>query len=401
MRDKQAAPETGRGEKKPNLFFRFLAFLVTLALVLGAVTLVVYRDQINLDAIKRWFSYRTMEKNDSGQAGSFSYEGASKDIFVSMGENLLVCSSAGIRLYSGSGVEYVSRQTALERPVAQSAGNWSVAYDAGGRSLFLFRGKEEAFSLTLDAGKTLLSARVNSAGWLAVTTQAAGYKGSVMVYDPEHAPVLQLNRSSSFIMDALVTEDGKYLAAATAGQNGAVFASSLDFYRLDRTQDDSAPDASSSLDGNIPLDLREKNQVMWALGESGVFAVSLSDSHVGEALGSYPYGGQYLKEFSLEGDGFAALLLGKYRAGSQAQLITVDPAGTQKGSLALNEQVLSLSAAGRYLAVLTADRLDIYTSDFQLYNTLSGTQGARKVLMRSDGTAMLIAGETARLYIPG
>ena len=66
----------------------------------------------------------------------------------------------------------------------------------------------------------------------------------------------------------------------------------------------------------------------------------------------------------------------------------------------MEEQVLSLSAAGRYIAVLTADRLDIYTQDLTLYNTLEGTQSARAVLMRSDGSAMLIDSETARLYVP-
>lgn len=57
-------------------------------------------------------------------------------------------------------------------------------------------------------------------------------------------------------------------------------------------------------------------------------------------------------------------------AGSQATLQVIDDTGTVKGSLDLNQQVLSLSAAGRYLAVLTGDRLDIYTSDLSLYSSL-------------------------------
>ena len=78
----------------------------------------------------------------------------------------------------------------------------------------------------------------------------------------------------------------------------------------------------------------------------------------------------------------------------------VDKEGVLTGSLVLNEQVLSIDAAGRYFAVLTADRLDIYTQDMTLYSSLEGTQNARKVLLREDGTAMLIASETARLYVP-
>ena len=81
-------------------------------------------------------------------------------------------------------------------------------------------------------------------------------------------------------------------------------------------------------------------------------------------------------------------------------LTIVDGAGAVQASLSIDEQVLSLSAAGRYVAVLTADRLDLYDQQLGLYATLDGTQGARRVLMRSDGTAMLIGSGEARLYVP-
>ena len=52
------------------------------------------------------------------------------------------------------------------------------------------------------------------------------------------------------------------------------------------------------------------------------------------------------------------------------------------------------------MAVLTAGRLDLYTRDLELYASLDTTGGARDVVLRSDGTAWLITGETARLFIP-
>ena len=97
---------------------------------------------------------------------------------------------------------------------------------------------------------------------------------------------------------------------------------------------------------------------------------------------------------------FAAALLGKYRAGRQATLPVVDDTGAVTGALALDQQVLSLSAAGRYVAVLTGDRLDIYTSDLSPYATLDGTQGARKVLLMEDGSAILISEDSASFYVP-
>jgi hypothetical protein len=119
----------------------------------------------------------------------------------------------------------------------------------------------------------------------------------------------------------------------------------------------------------------------------------------GAQVSSWSCQDKYLKSYALSGS-FAAMLVGKYRSGSQAELVTVDAQGTPSTGRAINEQVLSLSAAGKYVAVLTADRLDIYNQKLDLYDTLEGTDGARRVLMRSDGTALLIGSGTARLYVP-
>lgn len=391
-----ASPAGKAPPKKPNIFLRLLAFLVTLSLVLGAVALVAYRDKLNFDSLKRWFTYRTLEKNDSGQAATFSHKGGPRDAFAAVGNDLLMAATSGIWLYSGSGTVFVEEQTVLEHPVVCSAGAYSLAYDAGGRQFFVFKDREQVFSHTLDEGRTLLSVRINASGYLSVTTQATGYKGSVLVYGPDFSPLLQLNLSSSFIMDAAVTNDSKSLAVVTIGESASGFESRLLFYRLDRTEQETGPDAACSLGNSLVLDLRESSSGFWALCENAVYLVGLD----GELAGSFDYGGRYLKEFSMEGDGFVVALLGKYRAGTLSDLTVVDLEEHPVAFLSINEQIVSLSAAGRYIAVLTADRLDIYTSDLTLYDTLEGAQGARKVLMRPDGTALLIGEGTARLYIP-
>lgn len=407
MKDKQArpdiyevekpAPKEKAPKKKPNIFFRLLAFLLTLALMLGAVALVVYRDRVSFDNLRRWFAYRTLAKSDSGQAESFTYDGSVKDSFVAVGNNLLVCSDSGLKLYSGSGTQYTDDQVVLESPVTHAAGSYALVYDAGGRSLFAYRDKERVFSLDNTPGD-ILSARLNSSGALAITTRADGYKGAVTVYDSSFQPKLSLNLSSSFVTDALVSKDGKTLAAVTMGQGATSFESVLALYPFDQLKSggEPVPGATCSLGSSVVLDLCESKDGYWALGDTVLTLVG----HDGAPMGTYDYSDRYIKEFSLGGDDFAALLLGKYRAGTVSDLVTVDATGAELGSLSVSEQVLSLSASGRYLSILTADRLDIYTADLTLYASLEGTQGARKVLQRSDGTAMLIGSNTARLYIP-
>ena len=58
------------------------------------------------------------------------------------------------------------------------------------------------------------------------------------------------------------------------------------------------------------------------------------------------------------------------------------------------------SAAGKYIAVLYSDSLVLYTPQLQEYARLDATEYARSVIMREDGTAVLIGSSSAWLYIP-
>lgn len=146
----------------------------------------------------------------------------------------------------------------------------------------------------------------------------------------------------------------------------------------------------------VILELTWDSNGIWAVGESDIYHLDAAAA----LTGSYSYTGRYLKGFSLDGNGTAALLLGKYRAGSAAELVVIDGEGQTIAALAMDEQVLSISAAGRYISVLTADRLDIYNQELENYHTLEGTQSARKALQRADGSVMLVGNKTARVYLP-
>lgn len=387
-------------KKQPNLLLRLLAFLTTLALVLGAVALVAHRDTLNFDALKRWYAYRNLSQSESGQAGTFSFDGSPSDPCANLEGDLLTCSTgAGIRLYTQGGTLLLNRAVTLAHPAVEADGSYGLVYDVGGRELYLYTGRAEAYSLSLPLGQTLLSAHVNQHGWLAVVRQESGHKGAVTIYDGEHQAIMGVRLSNRFVLDAAVSPDSRWAAVLTAGLEDNVVRCWVDLYRLDRTDrtaDDNAPDGSCPLDSYAAFSLCWNGDGIWALGES-VLCLAASD---GSLTGSYPYNGAHLKAFSLEGEGFAALLLGKYRAGSDAQLLLVTPQGEVQAQLELYEQILSLSSAGRYTAVLTADRLDIYDQNLELYASLSGTQGARQVIQRSDGSALLLSVGQARLYVP-
>lgn len=382
-------------EKKKNPFLRFLAFLLTAALLLGSMVLIVNWRKLNFDSIRRYFTYRNLAKNESGQVESFRYIGGAGSSFTQLGDDLLVSSESGVRLYSPGGTAYVDQPCVLDHPFVDTGGTAAVVYDGGGSDLFVYRNREQVFSYTAEKGHSILYASLNAQEQLVLVTQASGLKGEVTVYDSSYTPLYGLKISSRFVTGAELSPDGKTLALATSGQTGGIYDSQISFYGFPRSAEETEPDAVCSLGNNTILRLHWDNGPLRVLGENALAFVS-SD---GTLAGSYSYGRRVLKGFSLEGDA-CALLLGKYRAGSSADLVMVDAEGKELAALDMEEQVLSMSSAGRYLSVLTADGLTVYTGELEVYHFTEALQNARRVLQRGDGSVTLISPETARLYLP-
>lgn len=383
-------------EVKKNPLLRVLAFLLTVALVLGSVFLVANWQKLNFDYIRRYFTYRNLKHDENGQVESFSYAGGLGSSFVRVGGDLLVCSLGGVRLYSESGTAYAEQVCTLNHPILSSGGDVGLVYDAGGTDLYVYKDHDLAFSLTVKEGASILSASLSAQGILTTVTQQSGVKGAVTVYDGDFQPSWGVNLSSRFVTDAILSPDGSTLAIFTAGQTGGIYDSQVAFYSQHHDSDDPTPDAVCSLGNNTVLKVAWPSGPLRALGESALCYVNQD----GTLAGSYPYSFRYLKGFSLDGDGFCALLLGKYRAGTEADLVTVGSDGEELASLPLDQQVLSLSSAGRYLSLLTADALSIYTGELELYHASEDLPGTRKILQRPDGSVTLLASESARLYLP-
>ena len=379
-------------KKRPNLFVRIVLFLVTFALVAGAVVLVVYRDKLNIDALKRYFTYHSLTADEDGQAELITHPGGSKVHFAALGDGYLMCSDTGIRLYTSSGKELYERLISMDSPTLTKGNELAAVYDVGGSGVYVYNSKEEVMAIELENAHSVLSAQMNAVGYLAVTAESSGYKGSVTIYGPDQKKRMELNYSSAFVMDAVVSESNDRVAVVTLGQSNGTFESHLLIYSMEQEE----PLVSVSLGNRVVLGLKFDAEHVWALSENALVVTAASDG----SQQTYDYSNRYLKDFSLDGDGYATLLLGRYRAGTTADLVTVDASGAELGRMAITDQVLSLSSAGRYIAVLTSDRLDIDTKDLSLYSSVDDTQNARSVVMQADGSAILVGGSSARIYLP-
>ena len=376
--------------KKRRKLSGIALFLLTLVVVLGVVLVAAYRDGTGFDVLRRYFSYSREEKA-SGDAG-YDYDASSSNRFAALGDTLVVLSDTSLKLLGQGGEELWSANVQMKAPALATGGGRAVAYDVGGRELYVLDEKGEVASFEMNEEEPLIAATLTGKGWLAVTAEKQNYKACVSVYNAKMEKVFDFNSSRRFVSDACVTDDCAYLAAVTLGQEDGTFVSNIVLYDLTQTE----PVANYSVRDGLVTSITQQSGKLVTVSDN---KLTIADT-AGQIAGEYSYGGAYLREYDCGGDGYTVLLLNRYQSGSVGRLVTVGTDGEELASLDVHEEVLSVSAAGRYVAVLYTDSLVVYNPDLQAYATLKGTGYAKEALVRTDGSALLVASESARLFLP-
>lgn len=382
----QGAPRRALGLR------RAVKVALVLLVVLGVVAAAAWKDITGLDGVQRLFSYNKLTQDEQGKAQLFSFSNDRSNVFALLDEELLVVSTTGVSLLGSNGEVICTESVKLTSPAVAVGGQTAAVYDLGGETLLLFSRDGLVRDMSDACSGSILSVSLNSSDYLALNAEKSGYKSAVTVYDAEGTAVFAFNSSEHYVMDACVLRDCKHMAAVTAGEDNGAFVNNVTIYSMGSGK----TEAVNTLTGSLVLSLGNVSGALACLSESALTLFSSDGSLAGSCRFSYPY----LRDSSLNGDGFAALLLGRYRSGSALRLVTVSAGGEELAGIDSRSEVLSMSAAGKYVAVLYSDSLVIYDSSLSECARLEGTEYAREVIMRKDGTAVLIGSSSAWLYIP-
>ena len=372
--------------KKGGWLRRLALFFTTLVLVLAVVLVAAYRDGTGFDVLRRYFSYGSESSGDTG----FTYDAGRSNRFAAVGDSLAVAAVNAVTFSDGKTT--YSQSAKLSHPGLSGGGAHAVGYDVGGTELYVIDGEETVLALQASEDEPFLAASLNGGDYLAVTAEKKGYKGSVSVYDPQGELLFAFQSADHFLTDACVLSDNATVAVAALGQKDGAFLTNLVYYPLNSKESC----GSCPISGGLVMGMGSVGGTLAAVADN---CLTFTDAK-GNVKGSYTYNGGFLREFDLGGGDFVPLLLGRYKSGSAGRLVTVNTAGEEIASLSVDEQILNISAAGRYVAVLYADRMVVYTRELQEYAILMDTTSARDVLMRADGSALLLEEEKATLFLP-
>lgn len=382
LRAERAAPAR-RGTLR-----RMAVLAAVLAAVLLAVLAAAYLDLTNFDSLRRALSYN----KTAAEENIYRYDNDKTNRFALLGDRLVVVSATRMAVLADDGTEIFSQEVRFDAPALAVGGRTAAVYDVGGTVLYILGEKGLVRDLSAETGGGVISARLNSSDMLALVTEKSGYKSSVSVYTAQGERAFTFNSSNRYVLDACVERGGDCVAVATVGAEDSSFVCRVLRYALDREAAVSECTAGDAL--------------IYELGSLGGTLVAVMDdrftafSDDGSLAGSYDYAYPYLRGCTLGGTDFGALVLSRYRSGSAGRLVTVNAEGNLLAALDTQRDVLSLSAAGKYLAVLYADELVIYTSDLAEYASIADTQYAREVLMRADGSAVLLGSAEGWLAVP-
>ena len=380
-------PRRLRQKKKPR---KWLWLTLTVLVVLGAVAAAVLWDANSFDGLRRSIIYARAEKDETGCAKLYYYENDATSRFAAIDGSLVTVAANQVRVLDERSQVLYQNSVRFLHPDLVSGGGVAVAYDIGGTALYALDSKGLRWQQETEG--ELIAVTVNPHGYVTAVYNKSGAKAAVTVWDSSGAAVFTFQSAQRFVMTAALGQDDRTLAAVTMGQEDGKFQSFLVLYHTDSDK----MVATTPVDGGVAYALETLQREFCAVTEQGLY---LLDSG-GELKASYSYGGQFLRRCVVGDGGWAALLLSRYKSGGYASLITVDGDGNELGGCDIDGEVLDISTAGRYVAVLFSDRLTIYDKYLTEVATLPDVSEVRAVLMRADGSAVLAGASGASLYLP-
>ena len=240
----------------------------------------------------------------------YTFDSSASRTFRTVDSRLAVVSSSGLQLLDENGKTVLHEIFTLSQPGISVGGERVCAYDIGGTTLCVadFKGNKT----DIEPPGEIISADLSDSGYLAVCSDAAGYKGAVTVYDTSGKAVYVWYSGTGYLVRAAVSPDGKYLAALCLQDSGSIV------HTFSLTSE--AERGSAACADELFADLFWRGGKVCCVSQT---RLAFFDD-AAKLTAEYPFGDLYLYDYAAEGDGFVTLALSRYRSGSAEQLVTVD-----------------------------------------------------------------------------
>jgi hypothetical protein len=356
-----------------------IALVIMLLLLAAVVGIWLYRDRFQSDDLIISASSAAVAQEE------YLFDAGSGQVFAAAGKGLALATSSGLELMDEDGNIVTSKLFQMETPAIAACDDFAVFYDLGGTNIAVasFDGTVKELSVEGE----IFSVTVSSGGYIAVTTACTGYRALVAVYAPTLDQVYQWYSSSAWVISAAVSPDNRKMAVLSYTASG----SEVRFFSLSQTEQL----ATFSVSDTVLLDVHWfTSSQLCAYSTSQALFIDSS----GQWLDTYSFADQYLVGCTFGGEGFVTFSLSPYRVGTTSTLVSLDAGGRVLGTTEVQSEIVSLTASGTEVLVLSADGATLYNSSLSNKGQLTGLPGFKYGLLRNRGEALLIASNYAEVY---
>lgn len=366
-----------------NHFFKTV--LVSAVLLLAGLALVLALlsalGVVNFDVYLRRYA---ASQGAGERAGSFTVS-QGEDAAAATGEtSLLMVGYGGAAVYGSNGALADGLSRSFELPTAHSAGNYSVAYDAGGSNVAVF--SNSACLYELRSANTVISASVSEGGYMTLCSKEERYLGAVTVHSMDGEPVYKIYSAVGYPVAAQVAPDGERLAVLRISEDGSF----VDIYDMHETESAAVFTAPGAIAADIAW-LNDRRILL--LGTQAVYII---DGQA-EQVSCMELGDSTLLKWAFS-DSFVSVVTSGGGFNAAQTLMTLDADGRIIASADFGGGIDCIDQCGKYLAVASGDDLIIYNKNLENCDAFTLEREAAKLWMRVDGTAAAISGGLVQIY---
>ena len=274
------------------------------------------------------------------------------------------------------------------QPTVEAEGGYVLAFDRGGHGVTLTNAYKPVAELSL--ASPIITAGIGKDGRFYVVTDEQGYRTAVAVYDNRGNEVFKWQTSEYYIVSAALSPDGKMLSVLSFQQNGVSLDSHVFFFRLDREK----AQAEATIPGVLGLELAYLSDgTAAALCDNGLYFIDKK----GEVTTPISYSSGDLLAFSF-GESALALATRSYSGSARSDIYLIRSGDKLKEPIASAEEPSALAISRTGLAALTASGVTVYANDLTPAWRNSEAVGARRLLLKDDGTLFALYAKNARLF---
>ncbi len=324
--------------------------ILTLALLIF-FGIVFNLGNMSMDNFKRTFVRLTsvFSAEEDIADGEITYTDDAGMRIVRFKDGVAVVTSDKLRVFDSSGLEFFSSKTVMANPCVEATDSRLLVFDRDANSMGVYT--SFACLAQIKTEQPIINASMNEQGYIAVATQADGYKSMVTLYNANFKKTYEYYSADGYVLNTAVYGKGRQMACSALVVNeGGSFCRVSAF---DTSSEE--PLSRTEINAGFIFNIEYINKTkLLAIADTGWYLIDIQS---GSIVNSREYSTASLLGYSLDGADGAFIFSAN---GNQSQLKIYDFLADTEVCVDIRGKAESVAAGDGKIAVLAGASMYSY-----------------------------------------